>query len=92
MPNHIHGIIVITDGTPITKDVGATLVVAHNRAGTRPAPTIRLGDVIGAFKSVSTKEYARGVRNYRWPPFAGRFWQRNYYEHVIRNEAEYWTG
>jgi REP element-mobilizing transposase RayT len=21
-----------------------------------------------------------------WPPFPGRLWQRNYYEHIIRDE------
>lgn len=35
MPNHLHRIIVIDN------PVGATLVVAQNRAGTRPAPTIK---------------------------------------------------
>ena len=23
-----------------------------------------------------------------WPAFPGRLWQRNYYEHVVRNEDE----
>jgi putative transposase len=49
-----------------------------------PAPT--LGDVIGAFKSRVTVEYARGVRTFGWTPFDRRLWQRNYYEHIIRNE------
>ena len=30
----------------------------------------------------------RGVKTQGWPPFHGRFWQRNYYEHVVRGEAE----
>lgn len=62
------------------------------RAGTRPAPTRRnvqvaLGDVIGAFKSITTHAYVQGVRNNAWDGFRGRVWQRNYYEHVIRNDA-----
>lgn len=89
MPNHIHGIILM---------VGAPLVGAQNagpsakrtdiqRAGTRPAaPTV--GDVVGAFKSITTNEYIRGVKHEHWPPFLGKLWQRNYYEHVIRNEKE----
>jgi REP element-mobilizing transposase RayT len=24
-----------------------------------------------------------------WPPFVGKIWQRNYYEHIIRNEDEH---
>src|SRR5687767_6019043 len=86
MPNHFHGIIVI---------VGATTRVAHNLemksiyengAGTRPAPT--LGDIIGAFKSITTNEYIKGVENKKWPRFDKRLWQRNYYEHVIRDEED----
>ena len=57
MPNHIHGILFI---------VGAPLVGAHpvesligdkNRAGTRPAPTSSLGEVVGIFKSISGRCY-----------------------------------
>lgn len=47
-----------------------------------------MGDIIGAFKSMTTNEYIRGVRQFRWTPFPGRLWQRNYYEHIIRNEDE----
>ncbi len=55
-----------------------------NRATTRGAPT--LGDVIGAYKSLSTVEYVRGVKTMEWTPFHGRLWQRNYYEHIVRHE------
>lgn len=80
MPNHIHGVIVIAH-------VGATLVVAQaqDRAGTRPAPT--LGDVVGAFKSLATHEYIVGIKQRGWPSFAGKLWQRNYHEHIIRDES-----
>jgi hypothetical protein len=30
----------------------------------------------------------QGVKGLGWPPFQRRFWQRNYYEHIIRNEGE----
>ena len=33
-------------------------------------------------------EYICGVRDKGWEPFDGRLWQRSYYEHVIRNEAD----
>jgi len=47
-----------------------------------------LGRVIQAFKSLTTHTYVNGVNNHGWQPFPGRLWQRNYYEHVIRNEEE----
>ena len=41
---------------------------------------------MGAFKSITTDEYIHGVKAASWLPFDSRLWQRNYYEHVIRNE------
>jgi hypothetical protein len=35
---------------------------------------------------MTTKRYADGVKRLGWEPFRGRLWQRNYYEHIIRNE------
>ena len=67
--------------------VGAPLVGAHgSKAATRAALTV--GDMVGAFKSLFTVEYIRGVKENRWPAFDRRVWQRNYYEHIIRDEAE----
>ncbi len=80
MPNHFHGII---------ESVGAIPCGCPDGAGTRPAPTI--GDVVGAFKSLSTNEYIKKVKQNNWQPFAGKLWQRNYYEHIIRNEESYLT-
>jgi hypothetical protein len=34
---------------------------------------------------MTTNEYIRGVKQLGWPPFPGKLWQRNYYEHIIRN-------
>ncbi len=42
-----------------------------------------LSRLIGAFKTVSTKQ----INLIRKTP-AGKLWQRNYYEHIIRNEEE----
>ncbi len=50
--------------------------------------TVPLGDVVGAFKSVTTHEYVVGVKGPGWPAFERRLWQRNYYEHVVRDEDE----
>jgi REP element-mobilizing transposase RayT len=46
-----------------------------------------LGDVVGAFKSITTNEYIRGVKTLGWISFPGRLWQRNYYEHIVRDGA-----
>ena len=76
--------------------VGAPLVGAHDvdardaRATTRVAPTRvapTLGDVVGAYKSVTTVKYTRAVQALDWPTFRRRLWQRNYYERVVRDDA-----
>jgi len=43
-----------------------------------------LGSLIGAFKTVSTKKI-NILRNTE----GAVVWQRNYYEHIIRNEQDY---
>ena len=48
-----------------------------------------VGDIVGAFKSITTVAYIRGVKESGWASFDRRLWQRNYYEHIIRNEAAY---
>jgi putative transposase len=48
-----------------------------------------IGDVMDWFKTMTTNEYIRGVKNLGWEPFNGRLWQRNYYEHIIRNDFAY---
>jgi len=50
------------------------------------APT--LGEIVGWFKTMTTNAYIRGVKECGWTPFPRRFWQRNYYEHIVRNEGE----
>lgn len=62
------------------------------RATTRVAPTTiqtTLGNIIGAFKSLSTNEYIKGIKMHNWKMFDKRLWQRNYYERIIRNEIKF---
>ena len=44
--------------------------------------------MIGAFKSLTTNAYIRGVREQGWARFDGRLWQRNFFERIIRNERQ----
>jgi REP element-mobilizing transposase RayT len=51
-------------------------------------PGLTLGDVVHRFKTLTTSQYAQGVKELGWEPFPGRLWQRNYYERIVRNERE----
>lgn len=54
------------------------------------APTGKtVGDMVGAFESITTVVYIRGVKNNNWQTFDKKLWQRNYWEHIIRNEQSY---
>jgi REP element-mobilizing transposase RayT len=104
MPNHFHGIIEIKRGNAVGVPLVGTQPggMAAFRAPTRGAPTLpetapgwadapptpTLGDVVGTFKSQTTDEYIRGVHEVDWPRFQDRFWQRNYYDHVIHDHDE----
>ena len=48
-----------------------------------------LQQVVQWFKTMTTNEYIRGVKECGWQTFDLRLWQRNYYEHIIRNQQSY---
>jgi REP element-mobilizing transposase RayT len=64
-----------------------------------PIPTVRngrtdlipqhptLGRIVQWFKTMTTNDYIRGVRQTGWKPFPKRLWQRDYFDHIIRNEV-----
>ena len=132
MPNHVHGIIVLTDTDVLTRapntgvgaglkpaptdgnagdirveagSVGAGSVEAGSvgvdlveaglveaglvGAGFKPAPTDRntvhhgLPEIVRAFKTFSARRI-----NALHGTAGAPFWQRNYYEHIVRDEAE----
>jgi putative transposase len=54
-----------------------------------PSTTLpALGDVMGWFKTMTTNEYIRGVRNLGWRCFPGKLWQRDFFDHIIRTSEE----
>ncbi len=63
--------------------------VAGQPRGVAPTANDRLSlaDVVGRFKSLTTRRYTEGVTRSGWTPYRGRVWQRNYYEHIIRDET-----
>ncbi|WP_373497934.1 transposase [Desulfococcus sp.] len=89
MPNHFHGIVVIA-GDPVGAHGRAPL--RHIRAPLPPPdaaermlrrPPKSLGSLVAGFKSAVTIR----VNELRKTPGA-KLWQRNYWEHIVRNECE----
>ena len=48
-----------------------------------------LSTIVQAFKSKSTLEYTKMVREGILPPFDKQLWQRSFYDHIIRNNDDY---
>ncbi len=100
MPNHVHGIIWIVDdvgvgasssGVPGASGMGEMVGATHasplpgvgRTASDAPCGPKRgsIGAIVGSFKSAVTKR----INEARGTPGAP-LWQRNYYEHIIRND------
>jgi len=89
MPNHFHGI-VESVGVPLVGTQNEEQRQTEQRQKGQPqgiAPTV--GDVVEAFKSLSTNDFIRNVKQNNWRTFYKKLWQRNYFEHIIRNEKFY---
>ena len=81
MPNHFHAIMVITDKSCRGVSRNAPTTNERHNANVINKQGKPLGGLIGAFKTVSTKQI-NILRNAPGTPI----WQRNYYEHIIRNQ------
>jgi len=89
MPNHIHGIIWITD---LVGRVGAYCNTPLPNPTPLPTPSINplrspgvgVGAIIRGYKSAVTKRINELLNTPSSP-----VWQRNYYEHIITTDREY---
>jgi len=81
MPNHVHGIVVIADAAVGAKNF-SPLQTTPQRTTQRPCGTSKtIGSIVRGFKIGVTK----------WMHQSTNFhdiWQRNYWEHIVRDETE----
>ena len=99
MPDHIHAIIKITNppvGTTLAvvpdKTDGAVVPdKIINNFGTYTDTNITdtkppsLGDIVGAYKSIVSNKCLLVFKQKN--QYMGKLWQRNYYEHIIKNNT-----
>jgi putative transposase len=79
MPNHVHGIIILDS-------VGAYCNTPLQNINTFTSPSNTIGAIIRGYKSSVTNQINILNHSPNHP-----VWQRNYYEHIIRNEKQYWA-
>jgi putative transposase len=46
------------------------------------------GEIVRWYKCAMFADYSRGVRSQGWEPYDRQLWQRDYYDHIIRNDAD----
>ena len=75
---------VVIDKYAIMPDHLHLIVTIKERHAGRSLP-----DVMRFFKTMTTNDYIRGVKDGTLTPFDGKLWQKSYYDHVIRNQQDY---
>ncbi len=87
MPNHIHGILVITSRGEAShnKSLALPVSISKDASPLRPTGTTpgSLAAIIQNYKSITSRKLSSQIENIK-----GSVWQRNYYEHIIRNERD----
>ena len=82
MPNHFHCIIQIKQEDAPCRGIPCG---CPNTEHIPQRPT--LGQIIGGFKSITSNECLRIYKERE--ETLGKLWQRNYYEHIIRDQRSY---
>ncbi len=90
MPNHIH--IIFT----IENYVGTNFYVCPSSRSKKGGQTwksvptdktnrqLSVSEIVQRFKTFTTNQYIKNVKNNNWLPFHNQFWQRSFYDHVVR--------
>ena len=69
MPNHFH-----------------CLIEIHNNVvGSDPRVRPSLSRIMQWFKTMTTNEYIKGVKNHHWDKFNGKLWERSFIDRILRN-------
>ncbi|MDR0681413.1 MAG: transposase, partial [Dysgonamonadaceae bacterium] len=104
MPNHFHGIIEILPHDAVGATLAVAQNDTINRAGASPAHTVAQNDtingagvnpahtvaqIVGTFKSLVMKKCLEIYKSQK--QYLGKLWQRNYFEHIIRNYQSFQT-
>ena len=93
MPNHVHGILCIHEKDRVATSSFPSVVGARTRRGTiyrAPTKTEQFGKptvgslptIVRTFKGSVTRRAGRELNT-------GNIWQRNYYEHIVRDQSDY---
>ncbi len=68
----------------------------HNKNSTKgehmgsplQASNVAIPRIVQWFKTMTTNEYIKNVKQKNWTPFYYKLWQRSYYDHIIKTKKE----
>jgi len=63
-------------------------ILVFNQIEDSAADVTTIGEIVGAFKSLCVHNCLQWVKDNEPDRFIGKVWQRNYWEHVVRNTRE----
>ena len=89
MPNHFHAIVENVGANPRVCPSPSDINEPGQTQGSAPTGGTFLYSIIQWFKTMTTNEYIRNVKELGWEPFDKKVWQRNYHEHIIRDQQAY---
>jgi putative transposase len=90
MPNHLHGIMLLAEPGTVGDSI-PEIASIHHRAPTQTGPSEAFGRPVPSSIPTMVRSYKAAVTvriNHLQNTTQKSVWQRNYYEHVIRNEDE----
>lgn len=83
MPNHFHCVIELVGADPCVRPPEDPCVrPSEDQMGGHMGPPLH--EVVQWFKTMSTNNIIRHIKERGYQRFDKRFWQRSYYEHVIQ--------
>ena len=83
MPNHVHGIVILSDAAIGASDAPTTVGAGFKPARQAPARRHGLSEIVRGFKTFSARRVNEIRGSSRTP-----VWQRGFYDRVIRREEE----
>lgn len=78
MPDHVHGVLFLNEEK----------ILNSSDAQEDKISRVTLFQVLQWFKTMTTNAYIRGVKENGWLPYSEKLWERSFYDHIIRNDAD----
>ena len=92
MPDHVHFVVRTGCEGPVGADLCVRPLADAETPGGGDHGDEHIGSplriIVAWFKTMTTNAYIRGVKHSGWAPFPDKLWQRNYYEHIVRDGAD----